>query len=61
VVDFVEAALLGELIKDVAEGNAKREEVPELGDGICGLAIVWGGEGEVQGKAANLHQPCAEG
>jgi hypothetical protein len=61
VVYFVEALVVGELIEDVAEGDAEGEEVPELGDGVCRLVIIGRGEGKVEGEAAKPHQPGAEG
>lgn len=44
VVYFVKTAFLRELIEDVAKGDTEGEEVPKLGDGVGGLAIVGGGE-----------------
>lgn len=60
MVYFIEALVVGELIEDVAKGDAKGEEVPELGDGVCGLTIIGRGERKVEGEAANLHQPGTE-
>jgi hypothetical protein len=62
VVDFGKVGVFGELVEDVAEGNADGEEVPELGDGVSGLAGVGGcGEEKVVCKAVDAEEAGTEG
>lgn len=61
VVYFGKALVEGETVKDVAEGDAQGKEVPELGDGISGLAGSSGvGEGEIVVEAADSQEACTE-
>ena len=62
MVDFRKGRDWREEVKEEAEGNADRKEIPELGDGVGGVARVGaGGEEEVAGKGRDAEEASTEG
>ena len=61
MVDFRKGRDWREEVKEEAEGNADRKEIPELGDGVGGVASVGvGGEVEVASKGRDAEEASTE-
>lgn len=61
MVDFRKGGVCRKEVKEEAEGDADRKEIPELGDGVGGVASVGvGGEVEVARKGRDAEEASTE-